>query len=121
MKRPSPLRADKTPRWLLVDKRAMPDFKHEQCPQLSGVVTRPAAMLLQQTCHGPLIKIIALASARVGEQVVQHLSEFPVDPVFDRHVESLLRTMDDFMRDQPIDRAFQDMLRFPTVIGASQL
>src|SRR5262245_40289823 len=97
----------------MIDEHAAPDLEHKQRPQEMRVVAHSSIMLLQQTCHRLRIKVAALTGARTGEKVIRHLLHLTVEPVLDRHVEALLRSMNDLVRDQARGGTLQNVFRLP--------
>ena len=89
---------------LPINECASPKFQHEQAPELARVVSHAAPVFIQYRQDRPVIEFAAFTRAAVVQCVVKHLAQFAVEPSADRHIEALLRPVDDLVRDQSLRR-----------------
>src|SRR5262249_40906268 len=85
---------------LPVNECASPKFQYEQTPKMARVVPHAAPVFIQNRQDRLVIEIAALTRATIVQRVVQHLSQLAVEPSADRHIEALLRPVDDLVGDQ---------------------
>src|SRR5215510_13635132 len=94
---------------LPVNECASPKFQYEQAPKMARVVPHAAPVFVQNRQDRPVIEIATLARSRAPQCVVQHLAQFEVEPSADRHVEALLRPVDDLVGDQSSGGPFENV------------
>src|SRR5947207_3299413 len=80
-----------------VDKGSVPQFQGQQPPEVRRVVPPSTTMLVEDFLHDLLIEVTALLCSAIGQCIVKQFAKLVVEPTPDRHTESLLLAIDDFI------------------------
>src|SRR5262249_2045132 len=72
----------------------MPKLEHQQPPKVTSIVTPRTTMLRYELPNCFLIKVAALASSRIADDLVEHDAQLIVQPILNGHIETLLWAFD---------------------------
>ena len=89
----------------------MPEFEHEERPEVGRVVAPPAVVLGVEKLDVSLIEVAARARARVEEDVAYVFAQFLIDPLLDGQAEALLGAVENLVGHEAAHGPFEDALR----------
>src|SRR5712691_12814338 len=95
----------------VVNKLAMPQLEHKECPQLAGMIAPLTLVFIQQHLNVARLDIPTLHRARFSKGFANALAQLPVDPFLYRNPESLLCPVQNLRRNQVSHRPFEDVFR----------
>src|SRR5687768_9903148 len=77
-----------------IDVGVVPQFEHQQLPELDLVIADARDVLLQHAVDERLAEVAALARAPRPEHVGERVAQRPFEPDADRNAKALLAAMD---------------------------
>src|SRR5437764_12467770 len=80
-----------------VEEGSVPEFEHEERPEVGRVVAPPAVVLGVEKLDVSLIEVAARARARVEEYVAYVFAQFLIDPLLDGQAEALLGAVENLV------------------------
>src|SRR5438445_8099018 len=92
-----------------------PGIEHQEGPEDLAVVSPPVDVVRDEPRHGRRIEEAATSHARRGQARLYDAAQRPAQPGRDGNAETLLSSLHDRRRQDPRERALQDVLRRPSV------
>src|SRR5881628_2777567 len=111
-----PARGDRPLRPALMGQVVVaPRVEHQEGPEDLAMVLPTADVLRDEPRHGRRIEEAAMSHAGREQSRLQHVAQRPTQPRRDGNSETLLPSPDDRGRQEPRERALEDVLRRPPV------
>src|SRR5262249_6398940 len=95
----------------MLKKFSMPQFQHQQIPELERMIGASLQMLLNESPDLRRVKIPAFERLLRKQRVPQQLPQGPAEPLSDRDAESHLAPVDVLRGQQIGERQFEQMLQ----------